>query len=207
MTTLLHILASSRGELSHSRRASQRVVESLMAQDPVLVVIERDLGTQPVPHPDAQFVEASLMAVEERNDTQRDALIFSEVLISELEAADVILLSTPMHNFIVPSVLKAWLDHVVRPRRTFGLTGAGKVGLLRDRPTWVIIASGDVLGDDPVGQADFATPYLRHVFKTIGITDLQILTLDGLNRGLENQAAAQIRFDKWLELLVLDRLK
>jgi FMN-dependent NADH-azoreductase len=201
MKTLLHISVSPRGELSHSRRAGQAVVLRLCAQRPTLRVIERDLGRNPVVHPDARFVEASLMPPQQRCDTQHAALALSEELIDELDAADFVLLSTPMHNFMVPSVLKAWLDHVVRVHRTFRITPNGKLGLLRNRPVRVLLACGGALGDAPAGQTDFATPYLRYLFETIGVTDVQVLPLDSLNRGPVAQALAQRRLDAWLEML------
>ena len=53
----------------------------------------------------------------------------SEELIQELESSDIVVIGTPMHNFTVPSALKAWIDHIVRVRRTFKVTTEGKVGL------------------------------------------------------------------------------
>ena len=200
---LLHIIASCRGGLSHSRRAGRAALVRLLAQCPALSVIERDLGRHPVAHPDARFVEASSMPPDRRSGAQGAALALSDALIDELDAADFVLLSTPMHNFMVPSVLKAWLDHIVRPRRTFRLTATGKVGLLRDRPVRVLLACGGALGAAPGGQADFATPYLRYVFETIGITDVQVLPLENLNRGPVAQAATQVRIDTWLDGLSL----
>lgn len=205
MATLLHITVSPRGELSHSRRAGQAAVLRLRAQHPTLSVIERDLGQNPVAHPDARFVEASLMPPDQHSEAQRAALALSDELIDELDATDFVLLSTPMHNFMVPSVLKAWLDHVVRPRKTFRITPTGKVGLLRNRPVRVVLACGGALGNEPAGQADFATPYLRYVFETIGITDFHVLPLENLNRGPVAQAAAQVCFDAWLEALSLEQ--
>ena len=145
------------------------------------------------------------MASDKRNEAHNGALALPEILIAELESADCVLLTTPIHNFTVPSVLKAWLDHVVRPRRTFKLTEAGKVGLLRDRPTWVVLACGDTLADEHGGKVYFATPYLTHVFKTIGIADLDILVLQGLNRGDKYHTVTQLQLDRWLEQLSTTR--
>ena len=50
----------------------------------------------------------------------------SEELIQELESSDFVVIGTPMHNFTVPSALKAWIDHVVRVRRTFNVTPTEK---------------------------------------------------------------------------------
>jgi FMN-dependent NADH-azoreductase len=49
-------------------------------------------------------------------------------LIAELDAADAVVIGTPMHNYTLPSTLKAWIDHVVRVRRSFAITPDGKVG-------------------------------------------------------------------------------
>ena len=145
------------------------------------------------------------MASYKRNEVHNGVLALSEILIAELESADCVLLTTPIHNFTVPSVLKAWLDHVVRPRRTVKLTETGKVGLLRDRPTWVVLACGDTLAGEHGGKVYFATPYLTHVFKAIGIADLDILVLEGRNRDDKYHTVAQLQLDRWLEQLSTTR--
>ena len=88
----------------------------------------------------------------------------------------------PMYNWSVPSTLKAWIDHIVRIRRTFRSTPAGKIGILHHRPLIVVSAHGGYCGDVP-GQPDFLTPYLRAVFETIGIRSAEFLRLEGLARG------------------------
>jgi hypothetical protein len=71
------------------------------------------------------------------------------------EFADVVVIGTPMHNLTVPAALKAWIDHVVRARRTFTISAAGKVGTLRDRPVFVAIASGGRFSGERARQPDF----------------------------------------------------
>jgi FMN-dependent NADH-azoreductase len=101
-----------------------------------------------------------------------------------------------MHNFTVPAPLKAWIDQIVRIHRSFRSTPAGKLGLLRDRPSYVVIASGGhFTGPSPTGapaQPDHLRPYLRDILTTIGITDLTFITLEGLSRGPDAVAAALI---------------
>jgi FMN-dependent NADH-azoreductase len=86
-------------------------------------------------------------------------------------------------------VLKAWIDQIVRIRRTFQSTPAGKVGMLRDRPDFVVVASGGWFTEpSPTGtpaQPDFLTPYLRAALGTIGPTDIAFITLEGLTRGAD----------------------
>jgi FMN-dependent NADH-azoreductase len=105
----------------------------------------------------------------------RGALDVSEALIQEVEAADVIVIGTPMNNLTVPSVLKAWIDQILRAGRTFMSTPRGKVGMLRDRPVFIGIASGGVFTGDKANQPDFLTPYLSLALGSIGLKTLQFL--------------------------------
>lgn len=140
------------------------------------------------------------MTASKRDMAHRLTLALSEALIEEIDAADAVLLSTPMHNFAVPSVLKSWIDHVVRPNRTFRSTGNGKVGLLRDRPVFVLLACGGALGSGSSPQADWATPYLRHVFETIGLRNFQAFALENCNRSPQAQMESRAGFEKWLSV-------
>jgi len=199
MKTLLHVSASPRHMDSHSRKAAVTAIAELQEHRPTWQVIERDLALEPLPHSDAAFVQASLMPDALRNAAQRVVLGQSDALIDELASADAVLLSTPMHNFTVPSVLKAWVDHVVRPRQTFRLEASGKTGLLRDRPVRVVLACGGSLGGEPGGQADFVLPYLRYVFAVIGLRDFKAIALENCNRRTVNRTLPAVPSD-WLEV-------
>jgi FMN-dependent NADH-azoreductase len=211
MGVLLHVSASTGGAASQSRRVGRALVDAL-ARAADLRVVERDLGREPVPHVDARYVEAMLMQAPQRGARETAALALSETLIGELEAADAIVVDTPMHNFTVPSVLKAWIDQVVRVGRTFDTTPNGKVGLLRDRPVFVVIASGGAIRPSGAesdadattnagghrGQCDFATPYLRYLFATIGLADVRTLRLEGLRRPDTDLAHAEAVCARWI---------
>jgi FMN-dependent NADH-azoreductase len=194
MTRLLHIVVSARGEASRSRRAGRAVLADQIS----LHVVERDLADPLVPHPDAAFMRASLMLEEQRGEAERRALTLSETLIGELEAAECVLISTPMHNFTVPSLLKAWIDYVVRPRRTFRSTPTGKQGLLADRPVLALVACGGRFGADPGAQQDFLTPYLRYALGCVGITDVHSILMQGLTRSEESLEPAAEAARAWL---------
>jgi FMN-dependent NADH-azoreductase len=101
----------------------------------------------------------------------------AEALIQEVEAADMIVIGTPMHNLTVPSVLKAWIDQILRAGRTFMSTPAGKAGMLRDRPVFIGIASGGVFAGERANQPDFLTPYLSVVLGSIGLKTLQFFAV------------------------------
>ena len=55
-----------------------------------------------------------------RTDAQRQAWAVIEPLLTELITADLILITTPMYNYGIPSALKAWIDQVTFPRMDLG---------------------------------------------------------------------------------------
>ena len=193
MGTILYLRCSPRGAEAFSSRMAEEVVARLVGRHPGTEVVFRDLAAAPPPLVDAGFSAAILASP----DPAAPALVVSEVLIRELEAADVLVIATPMHNYGVPAVLKAWVDQIVRIHRTFASTPGGKVGKLADRPVWIVVASGGwFTGPSPSGaaaQPDFLTPYLRAVFGTIGVHDVRFLTLEGVTRGADIAEAAVAR--------------
>jgi FMN-dependent NADH-azoreductase len=185
MTTILYLRCSPRGPAAFSSRMAEEVIARLLDHNPGAEIVLRDLSAHPPPLIDAGF-SAAILGPPGETPT---ALEVSEALIRELETADVLVIATPMHNYGMPAVLKAWVDQIVRIHRTFASTPGGKVGKLHDRPVWLVVASGGWFsGPGPAGapaQADFLTPYLRAVLRTIGIGDLRVLTLEGMTRGAE----------------------
>ncbi len=192
MATILQILVSPRAN-SFSSRIAREVTARLVARNPRAEIIERDLAADPPPHPEIDLYEAILSPA--GDDDPRFAL--SEQMIGELEVADFVVIGTPMNNFSVPSTLKAWIDHIVRIRRTFRSTPDGKIGQLRDRPVFVVTAHGGYMSGGY--QPDFLTPYLRVIFETIGIRQVEFYCADGLSRGPEAVARALDNARGWID--------
>jgi FMN-dependent NADH-azoreductase len=193
MTTILQILVSPRPN-AFSSRIAREVTARLAALHPRAEIIERDLAADPPPHPDLDLYEAILTPTV-GSDDPRFAL--SERYIGELEAADFVVLGTPMNNFSVPSTLKSWIDHIVRIRRSFRSTPEGKVGLLRDSPVFIVTAHGGYMSGGY--QPDFLTPYLRAIFETVGMPRVEFLCADGLSRGPEVVARVLDNARAWID--------
>lgn len=172
---ILHIDCSPRSE-SHSRKLSAAIVERLLEVSPGASIHRRDLAVTPVPHASSDYA-TTLSSPATLAAPVKGSLDLSEALIREVEAADVIVIGTPMNNLTVPSVLKAWIDQILRAGRTFMSTPAGKVGMLRDRPVFVGIASGGVFTGDRANQPDFLTPYLSAVLGSTGLKTLHFLAV------------------------------
>jgi FMN-dependent NADH-azoreductase len=168
---ILHIDCSPRQE-SHSRQLSAGIVKKLLEVAPSASISRRDLGAEPLPHAAADYA-TTLSSPATLAAPLKGSLDRAEALIQEVEAADMIVIGTPMHNLTVPSVLKAWIDQILRAGRTFMSTPAGKAGMLRDRPVFIGIASGGVFAGERANQPDFLTPYLSVVLGSIGLKTLQ----------------------------------
>lgn len=200
MQRILLLHCSPYGRQSRGSVLALELVERLRRRYPGAQLLERDLARAPLPAPDAGYATA-LVA---RAPNEDPALSLSEQLIGELENSDCLVIATPMHNFTVPATLKSWIDHVLRIGRSFAATETGKVGLLEDRPTFVVVSAGGVYRGEQARQPDFLTPYLRHVLSTIGIHDLEFIHLQGLVRGQEHaesmlaQAREQLAFNPHL---------
>jgi FMN-dependent NADH-azoreductase len=198
MTAALVLDCSPGGERSVSRAATERLLERLRLSDPGLSVLRRDLAAAPPPLVDAGFAAAIRVPAAAQSPAQKAALAASEALIAELEATDLLVIGTPMHNFTVPAVLKAWIDQVLRIARTFRSTPTGKVGLLADRPAYVVVASGGYVAGERARQPDFLTPYLEAVLATLGIRGARFLHLEATARGAAAEAEAEARLCAWL---------
>lgn len=176
---VLFINASPHSKASHGYRLALDMISTLDRRAHV-EIIERDLAAKPLPPLTGDYARAIMS----REPDMRDFDI-SEELIREIETTDVIIINTPMHNFTVPAALKLWIDYVLRIHRTFASTPEGKVGLMHDRPAFVIVGSGGYHSGEQALQQDFLTPYLRYALGCIGLTSVRFLLLQGLVRGGE----------------------
>ncbi|MCF2871046.1 NAD(P)H-dependent oxidoreductase [Octadecabacter sp. G9-8] len=167
MTHILHIDSSANLTTSVSRAASAKIVADLGG-----TVTYRDLATTPLPQIDGEWATARLSDPDTRSQSDKDSLALSDVLVSEMQAADTIVIGAPIYNFAAPASLKLWMDLVARPRVTFKYLPDGPVGLLTGRNVVVTVASGGV----PVGSpSDHLTPHIKTFFGLLGITDVAVL--------------------------------
>jgi FMN-dependent NADH-azoreductase len=177
---ILRVICSPRGTASESYRLSQTLINQLIDSHPGSDFIITERGVTALAHVDADYADA----VSKRRDPSSvpaatGALLRSEQLIGELESADCLVIATPMHNLMVPSALKAWLDHVIQADRTFRITAQGKVGALHDRPVFIAIASGGTFTGVDAQQPDFLRPWLKTVLASIGLLDVKFFSVEG----------------------------
>jgi FMN-dependent NADH-azoreductase len=184
---ILHIDSSPMGDHSVSRKLTAKTVAELTAQNNDSKVIVRDLGSNPMPHLDGIAIGAMFTPADQRNDALIEAVKLSEQAVEELMSADVIVIGAPMWNFGIPSALKAWIDHVVRARRTFRYNENGQVvGMLLPNKKVIIVSSrGGVYSEGPMKVMDHQESYLSAVLGMIGLTDISFVRAEGVAMGDE----------------------
>jgi FMN-dependent NADH-azoreductase len=187
-TTILHINASARNTGSTTRKVSQLLVDEISARANTKV-INRDLN-EALPFIDEQWVGANFTAVDDRSLEQKQKLALSDLLIKELEAADTIVIGSPLYNFSIAASLKAWIDLVARAGVTFKYTQSGPIGVLKGKKVYIAMASGGV----PIGSdMDFAHHYLRHVLGFIGLTDVSIIDVNAFDLNKADSSVSKLR--------------
>jgi len=106
--------------------------------------------------------------------------------VDQFLACDTIVIGAPMYNLSIPSRLKAWIDAIVVPGTTFHYTSAGPSGLAGGRRIVIAYASGGFHGPD----TDFVEPYLRAVFRLLGIDEIDVVRADGVDISPDHHAKA-----------------
>lgn len=181
MKKILHLISSFRAEDSYSIKLGNAIVDKLKEENPGAVVQVVNLITENYPHLDAPHFQAFLTPTEEFTDVDKEAIKYSDRAISQLMDADYIVIGSPFYNFGIHSALKAWIDHIVRAGVTFRYTEKGPEGLIKGKKVYIALASGGVYSEGPAQAMDFNGPYLKQTLGLLGMTDLKIFRVEGVN--------------------------
>lgn len=126
MKTILHIDTSARrtdNEVQEYNSISKTLAATFMDKWMTVnnedKVIYRDLGLNPPEFISQDWIAAVFTPDDKKTNEQKQLLTLSDTLIEELDQADIILISSPMYNYGMPAVLKAWFDQVIRINKTF----------------------------------------------------------------------------------------
>jgi FMN-dependent NADH-azoreductase len=192
---LLHIDSSILGANSASRSLVAAVVERLRQSAPGLDLTYRDLASDPLPHlslanlpTDHPIAAAAVGSDAPAVQQDRSA---SQAVLDEFLAADIVVIGTPMYNFTIPGQLKAWIDRILIPGKTFRYGAGGVEGLAGAKRIIVAISRGGLYGPGtPSASFEHAEAYLRAVFGFIGITDLEFVVAEGLQMGPDQRKQA-----------------
>lgn len=162
MKNILYISASVRKftsdqekHISISRQLGDKFLNSIMKYGEFNITY-RDLSQVPPPFLDEAFVAAAF-AGGELDAAQTQVLAYSDKAIAEIYEADIIVISSPMYNYGMPAVLKAWFDQVIRVNKTFSFDlarGDSPLEPILTGKTVVLLASWGEFGFQ-TGQQNF----------------------------------------------------
>ncbi|WP_196159578.1 FMN-dependent NADH-azoreductase [Reinekea sp. G2M2-21] len=189
---ILSIQSGIFGDHSNSTQLVKQVVDKLSREAENVIVTERDLSTQPLPYFDAEVAMALNSDAPNRTAAQQKIVALSDLLIEEVKEADAIVLGLPMYNFGIPAQMKSWFDLLARAGVTFTYTEQGPKGLLADKPVYVVAARGGVHQGQP---SDSQTPFIRTILGFIGLQDVRIVYVEGLNMGDSAKAESLSKFE------------
>lgn len=187
MSSIL-LLTSSPHPQSFSTQIALELADHLRKQNPAATLVHRDLTANPLPHVDASFAVGMRKPTEALDAAEAAAVGLSDDVVAELLAADTVVIGTAFINLSITSNLKAWIDHIVRAGKTFHYTATGAQGLATGKKVYIVMASGGIYSDGPTAPRDHATPYLKAVLGMIGITDVEIVRVEGLKVGPDGAA-------------------
>jgi FMN-dependent NADH-azoreductase len=185
---VLQIDSSILGAHSVSRDLTTAVVERLKQGGETVELTRRDLAAEPLGHisvpdlPTDHPMSGMAPAGAGRDESQK--------ALDEFLAADAVVIGAPMYNFTLPSQLKAWIDRILVPAKTFAYSAEGVKGLAGDKRVIVVVSRGGLYGPGaPAAAFEHAETYLRGVFGFIGVTRLEVIVAEGLNTGEQGREA------------------
>ena len=188
---LLHIDSSINGNNSASRKLTAQIVAAWKERHPDTQVSYLDLVAQAPNH----FTSAAMAPRTGQTDglsaEQVAENAVSEQLVQQFLAADVVVIGAPFYNFSIPSQLKAWIDRIAQPGRTFRYTANGPEGLAKGKTVIVASSRGGVYSTNDFMQSlEHQESYLKVVMGFFGITDVRFVRAEGLGMGPDAVAAA-----------------
>ena len=162
-------------------------------------ITERDIAARPPRLIDYAWIGASLKPESARTAEDRQHLAESDELVDEVLGSDVIVVGCPVYNFGVPAPLKAWIDNIVRPGRTYTEIKHVKprkvYGMLHAKRVVLLVSSGSS-GYQPGGPREalnHADSAVCAIFSQLGVHSFDKVVFEG-----SNEDSDEVIAENWL---------
>lgn len=187
---ILHLDSSVAGSKSVSRPLTAAAAKQLKSANAGAEYVYRDLVKDTLRHYNA-VLRTYGAEPEDSTPEQKAELETGKQILDEFMNADTILIGAPMYNFGIPSQLKAWVDLISVPGTTFKYGANGPEGQCGGKKVIVISTRGGIYGPgSPFEPFDHQQRYLKDIFTFLGVTDISIITAEGVAYGPEKAEAA-----------------
>lgn len=185
MATVLYITAhplDSRS--SFSLAVGEEFIEAYRQANPADEVIHLNLYQENIPQIDADVLRGweklrSGSSFDQLSDAEKSKVARHEAIIDQFVAADKYVYVSPMWNFSIPPVLKAYTDATSVAGKTFKYTKNGPVGLLSGKKALHIQASGSVYSEGPLAPVEMGYSYLKKILQFYGIQSIEAIFVEG----------------------------
>lgn len=188
MSNILYITAHPHDETkSYSMAAGKAFIEAYRESHPNDEIVHLDLYKADIPYLDADVFSGWEKL---RSGASFDELLSSERVkvgrLAELGVqfllADKYVFVTPMWNFSIPAILKAYIDGIAVSGKTFKYTKEKTVGLLTGKKAIHIQARGDIYSFGPEAEMEMGHRYLEVMMKFFGVSSFEGIFIEGHNK-------------------------
>ncbi|MBL4937107.1 FMN-dependent NADH-azoreductase [Clostridium sp. YIM B02515] len=186
MSKILYITANPKAkEQSFSLTLGEAFLNTYKELNPNDEIVNVDVYDMEVPLIDEVVFSAwgkfgqGLSFGELTSEEQHKVSVMNEIL-EQFLSADKYVLVTPLWNFSVPPMMKAYIDNICIAGKTFKYTENGPVGLLGGKKAVHIQARGGIYSEGPAAAVEMGDKYINAVLNFIGITDKESVIVEGM---------------------------
>ncbi|MCD9018033.1 FMN-dependent NADH-azoreductase [Parachryseolinea silvisoli] len=180
MKRILHIMSSIQNNESYSIKLGKAIVEKVIEKYPGSTLEEVNLVELNIPHLTPAVLRTFFVPGDQLTAEDKESIQFSDSMVRQLMAADIIVIGAPLYNFTIHTALKSWIDHITRAGITFGYGENGPIGMVTGKKVYVATSSGGIYSDGPAKANDFVAPYLKAFLGFLGMTDLTVFRAEGV---------------------------
>ncbi|MGO4370798.1 NAD(P)H-dependent oxidoreductase [Paenibacillus sp. MCAF20] len=185
MTTVLYITAHPLDpQESFSLAVGKAFIEAYREANPTDEIVHLDMYKENIPQFDADVLHGwgklrSGSSFDQLSDAEKSKVARLEAIVDQYVAADKYVYVSPMWNFSIPPVLKAYTDVTSIPGKTFKYTKDGPLGLLSGKKALHIQTSGSVYSEGPLAAYEMGYSYLTKILQFYGIQSIEAIFVEG----------------------------
>jgi FMN-dependent NADH-azoreductase len=182
MTNILFVETSPRAGKSISSKYAQQLLQIMDSKLGSSNITSIDLNSLSPDFVDQHWLEWNYGDRDNMTEEGKTKMQENEIYSDQILNTDYIVISTPIYNFSVPALLKAWMDHLSIPRKTFKFQDGKQFGLVSNiKKVIVVSSSGQDLKSMATEGKDYFSGLLKTFFGSLGVRDVEILGFSDRN--------------------------
>lgn len=154
-----------------SHKLQDYFIHQLKQYNPDIDLTILNLAHQDIPRLDKEMLNLFNQQIQQQTLSAEQLKLQHKMqaILTQFKAHKRIIITLPLHNFNIPSILKDYMDNILIARETFKYTESGSVGLINDdRKIFVLQSSGSIYTqNDRYTPLEFSQMYLKEMFCNI----------------------------------------